>query len=96
MTDEPETVDRARAEVIDAYARHLRGRLAGGIDPAIVAAALVDLLPDLGWRYIPRSDRIPDQGRKDPATAHTGADRAREALGLPTRNRTQPEGDHDA
>lgn len=95
MTDEPEAIDRPRAEVIDAYTRHLRGRLAGGIDPAIVAAALVDLLHDLGWRYIPRSGRIPDQGRKDPATAYRGADLAREGLGLP-RKHTETEGDHDA
>lgn len=80
MTEDPETVDRPRAEVIDAYTRHLRGRLAGGIDPAIVAAALADLLPDLGWRYIPRSVRIPEQGRRDPDGYRRGAEEVRKAL----------------
>lgn len=87
---EPE-VDRSRADAVAVMARHLAGRLAPGIDAELVAGHLLDLIHDQGWRYIPRPERIPPAGRRDPATAHRGADLAREALGLPKR--TETEGD---
>lgn len=65
-----------------AYAAHLTGRLAAGIDPALVAAALVDIARDRGWRPIPRPP-VPPAG--------TGAPPNREYLNA--RPRTQPKED---
>ena len=46
--------DRAGDDLARTFARHLSGRLAAHIAPEIVAAALVDLARDQGWRHVPR------------------------------------------
>lgn len=58
-------------------ARHLTGRLAAGIDPQIVAAALVGLLREHGWRPIPRPPQI-TEARGDPPNGEWR--KARQAL----------------
>lgn len=50
-------------------ARHLTGRLAAGIDPQIVATALVTLLREHGWRPIPRPPQITEARGDPPNTA---------------------------
>ncbi|MFD0902359.1 hypothetical protein [Actinomadura sediminis] len=57
--------DEAAADLI---ARHLNGRLAPHIDPRLVAAHLVDLLREHGWRPIPRPEPITAQGPGAPPT----------------------------
>lgn len=65
-------------------ARHLTGRLAAGIDPDHVGAALVALLRQHGWRPIPRPPQIASEARGDPP--NTAWRTARQKL-------TRPEGD---
>ncbi len=59
-------------------ARHLAGRLAAGIDPDHVGAALVALLRQHGWRPIPRPPQITGDGK--PGDYARGAALAREQL----------------
>lgn len=59
-------------------ARHLTGRLAAGIDPDHVGAALVALLRQHGWRPIPRPPQIASEARGDPPNTEFLA--ARQAL----------------
>ncbi|MEV4670994.1 hypothetical protein AB0K34_05005 [Actinomadura sp. NPDC049382] len=59
-------------------ARHLTGRLAAGIDPDHVGAALVALLRQHGWRPIPRPPQITGDARGDPPNTEFLA--ARQAL----------------
>lgn len=59
-------------------ARHLTGRLAPTLDPEIVAAALVALLREHGWRPIPRPPQIAGDGK--PGDYARGAALAREQL----------------
>lgn len=80
MTAEEPEVDRHREAAVAAVARLLTGRLLPGMDAEHIAGQALDLLHGQGWRYIPRSDRIPDQGRKDPAAYKRGAELARKAL----------------
>lgn len=84
MTADAGRADRDAAAVL---AGHLRGRLAAGIDPALVADHLVALLREHGWRPIPRPQPITAQGRKDPATAKAGAARVRAELPNPKETR---------
>mgnify|MGYP001140155565 CR=1 FL=1 len=72
--------DRHRQEAVAEVARLLRGRLLPGMDPDLIAGHAVDAMHGLGWRHVPRSDRIPDQGRRDPQVAHRGAALVRAAL----------------
>lgn len=76
-TPEP---DRRHETAVATVAHLLAGRLLPGMDAEYIARQALDLLQDQGWRYVRRSDRIPDQGRKDPATAHRGAAEVRKAL----------------
>lgn len=48
--------------------------------PHLWARGHVEGMYGRGWRPWPRSDKIPQPGAKDPATAHRGADLARKAL----------------
>lgn len=89
MTDLDPDVQRARAA--DAITHLLAGRLLPGMDAAHIAAQALDIAHEHGARFVTRPTGIPEQGHRDPATAHRGADRVREALGL-----TRPEGDTDA
>lgn len=75
---------------VDLIARHLTGRLAAGIDPQLVAAHLVDILREHGWRPIPRPESITAPGPRDPDTYRRGAERVREAL-AEARNPKEPQ-----
>jgi len=77
MTEqEQQRADEAAATLI---ARHLAGRLAAHIEPSIVAARLVELLREHGWRPIPRPEPLTRSGPGDPPTAEwrAAADRIR-------------------
>jgi hypothetical protein len=80
MTADAGRADRDAAAVL---AAHLRGRLAPTLDADLVAADLVALIREQGWRHVPRPQPIAAQGRKDPETAHRGAARVRAALPNP-------------
>lgn len=73
--------DRDDERAAGVLARHLTGRLAAGIDPAIVATALVALMREHGWRPIPRPPQIGAQARGDPP--NTAWRTARQALERP-------------
>jgi hypothetical protein len=83
------TADAGRADrdAAHAIAAHLRGRLAPTLDADLVAADLVALIREQGWRHVPRPQPIAAQGRKDPETAKAGAERARKLMA--ERNRTK-------
>lgn len=88
--DEPE-VDRERERAVADLARLLAGRLLPGMDADHIARQALDLLcEDHDYRRVPRSPRIPDQGRKDPRTAVRGAEEARKLL---AERRARSEGD---
>lgn len=75
MTAAPAPEDVHAAGVL---ARHLTGRLTPTLDPQIVAAALVALLREHGWRPIPRPPQITGDARGDPP--NTAWRTARQAL----------------
>lgn len=75
MTDQ-----RARDEAIRAVAAYLTGRLAPTLDPAHVAAGVLDVLHDLGWRFVPRPQPIAPTGPRDPEAYERGAALARTLL----------------
>lgn len=92
MTDEQP--DRHHERAVAAVAHLLRGRLLPGMDADHIARQALDLLhDDHDYRRVPRSPRIPDQGRKDPRTAIRGAEEARKLLA--ERRRAREQGDHD-
>lgn len=70
--------DRDDADAARLLARHLTGRLAAGIDPDHVGAALVALMRQHGWRPIPRPPQIASEARGDPPNTEFLA--ARQAL----------------
>ncbi|HEY9410949.1 MAG TPA: hypothetical protein VIP77_15310 [Jiangellaceae bacterium] len=72
--------DAQRAHAADAITHLLAGRLLPGMDAAHIAAHALDIVHEHGGRFVSRSDRIPEQGRKDPAVAVRGAEQAREWL----------------
>ena len=74
------TTDHERAEAVRTVAAVLHGRLAPTLDADHVAALAVDALHAAGWRPIPRPQPITAPGRRDPATAHRGADEVRKAF----------------
>lgn len=78
-TPKPEQ-DRHDAEAARLLAPHLTGRLAPTLDPQRVAALLVSVMREHGWRYIPRPAQIPDPGRRDPDGYRRNAAKAREEL----------------
>lgn len=79
-------------------ARHLTGRLAAGIDPDHVGAALVALLRQHGWRPIPRPPQIASDRPKDHAAYDRGREKWRQAwANRPTGPyRPETQGDTDA
>ena len=66
--------DAQRAHAADAITHLLAGRLLPGMDAAHIAAQALDIVHEHGGRFVSRSDRIPEQGRKDPAVAVRGAE----------------------
>ena len=86
MTD-PAPEDVHAAGVL---ARHLTGRLAAGIDPDHVGAALVALLRQHGWRPIPRPQQITAPGR--PGDYARGAAAARAQLAKALDHKEEPHG----
>ena len=76
--------DRHDAEAARLLAPHLTGRLAPTLDPQRVAALLVSVMREHGWRYIPRPAQITSDAR--PGDYARGAALAREQL---AKTRTQ-------
>lgn len=81
----PDATEAERADEAAAYilAALLRGRLASGIDPALVAARLIATLREHGWRPIPRP-QLPGQ------TPGAGAPPSADYLAAADRIRNQP------
>lgn len=94
MTDRDPTLQTAVDDAAAWWTHHLAGRLLPGMDPGHIARTGIEhMYAELGWRPWPRSDRIPEPGEGDPATARRGADYARDLL---ARRKTEPtEGDTD-
>lgn len=78
--DRDPDVQRAIDTAVCDIARYLTCRILPGLDAATMARHIVESLHGDGWRPWPRSDKIPQPGTLDPATAHRGADLARKAL----------------
>lgn len=80
-------LDRDDAATADAIAQHLTGRLAAGIDPALVAGHLIELIRKQGWRQV----RPPEQD-----TARRPGDPPNTEWRQARRNLARTEGDPDA
>jgi len=67
MTDREPDLQRAIDDATDRCARHLTGRILPGIDPKILATAIVEGLYDHDWRPIPRPAPLRKPGSGTPA-----------------------------